>query len=149
MEPLPYAYRNDPDVPAFDDSRPLIIFDGDCVFCSRSMRLVARADRVGRFRMTSAQQPLGQAIYRHLGLPIGRFDTFLALVGGRLYQRSDALIAMARLLPWPWRAGIALRLMPRRLRDSAYDLLARNRYRLFGRKPACGLSDPALRDRLL
>ncbi len=149
VKPAPYAYRDDPDVPAFDDARPLIVFDGDCVFCSRSMRVVARADRAGRFRMASAQQPLGQALYRHLGLPTDRFDTYLVLIEGRFHQRSDALIAMAGLLPWPWRATRLLRLVPRRLRDSGYDLIARHRYRLFGRRPACGLADPALRDRLL
>ena len=148
-EPAPYAYRDDARVPAFDDSRPLIVFDGDCVFCSRSMRLAARADRAGRFRMTAAQQPLGQALCRHIGLPTDRFDTYLALIGGRLHQRSDALIAMAALRPWPWRAGTLLRFVPRRLRDSGYGLIARHRYRLFGREAACGLADPALRDRLL
>lgn len=149
MEPAPYAYRDDPGVPAFDDSRPLIVFDGDCVFCSCSMRLVARADQTGRFRMTPAQQPLGQALYRYICLPTDRFDTYLVLIDGRIYRRTDALIAMAALLPWPWRAAGALRLVPRRLRDAGYDLLARNRYRLFGRKIPCGLADPALRDRLL
>ena len=147
--PAPYAYRGDPEVPAFDDSRPLIVFDGDCVFCSRSMRLVARADRAGRFRMAPAQQPLGQALYRHIGLPTDRFDTYLVLIEGRLHQRSDALIAMAALLPWPWRAARLLRLVPRRLRDAGYGLIARHRYRLFGRRPACGLADPALSGRLL
>lgn len=149
MEPRPYAYRDDPGVPEFDDSRPLIVFDGDCVFCSRSMRLVVRADRAGHFRMTSAQQPLGQALYRYSGLPTDFVDTYLVLFRGRMHQRTDAVIAMARLLPWPWRAAKLLALLPRRLRDAGYDLVARNRYRLFGREPACGLADPALRDRLL
>jgi predicted DCC family thiol-disulfide oxidoreductase YuxK len=149
MESVPFTYRDDPDVPAFDDSRPLIVFDGDCVFCSRSMRLVARADRRRRFRMTSAQQPLGQALYRHIGLPNDRFDTYLVLIDGWIFRRTDALIAMAGLLPWPYRAAELLRFVPRRLRDAGYDLLAGNRYRLFGRKVACGLADPALRGRLL
>lgn len=147
--PPPYAYRDDPLVPAFDDARPLVVFDGDCVLCLRSMRLLARADRNGVFRMTAAQQPVGQGLYAHLGLPTGRFDTYLVLAGGRIHQRSDAVLAIASLLPWPWRAATLLRLVPRRLRDAAYDLVARNRYRLFGRRTACGLADPALKDRLL
>jgi predicted DCC family thiol-disulfide oxidoreductase YuxK len=136
-------------VPAFEDGRPLVVFDGDCVLCSRSMRLLARADRRQLFRMTPAQQPLGQGLYAHLGLPTDRYDTYLVLVGGHIHQRSDAIIAIARLLPWPWRIGSVLALVPRRLRDAIYDLVARNRYRLFGRRPACGLADPALSDRLL
>ena len=136
-------------MPAFEDGRPLVVFDGDCVLCSRSMRLLARADRRQLFRMTPAQQPLGQGLYAHLGLPTDRYDTYLVLVGGHIHQRSDAIIAIVRLLPWPWRIGSVLALVPRRLRDAAYDLVARNRYRLFGRRPACGLADPALSDRLL
>jgi predicted DCC family thiol-disulfide oxidoreductase YuxK len=145
----PYDYRLDPLVPAFDDSAPLVVFDSDCVFCSRSMRLLASADRHRLFRLVSAQQPVGQALYAHLGLPTDRFDTYLALVEGRIYRRSDAVIAIARLLPWPWRAAVWLRVLPRPIRDGAYDLVARHRYRLFGRQRACGLADPILAERLL
>ena len=142
-----YGYRADAGVPAFDDSQPLIVFDGDCVFCSRSMRLVARFDRARQFRMVGAQQPLGQALYRHLGLPTDHFDTYLVVADGRIAQRSDALIAMARRLPWPWRALAAMRLVPRPLRDAAYGVVARHRYRIFGRRTACGLADPELAGR--
>lgn len=145
-EPQAFAWRSDPRVPAFDDSRPLVVFDGDCVLCSRSMRLLARIDR-GRLRMVGAQQPLGQALYAHLGLPTDRFETYLVLTRGRIFQRSDALVAMAGELPWPWRAGKALRLVPRRWRDAGYGWVARRRYRLFGRREACGLADPRLKDR--
>ena len=142
--PATFAYRDDPCVPAFDE--PLIVFDGDCVLCSRSMRLIARLDR-GRFRMVGAQAPLGQALYAHLGLPTDRFETYLVVVDGRILQRSDALVAMAGQLPRPWRAAGLIRFVPRRLRDAAYDLIARHRYRLFGRRTACGLDDPRLRGR--
>ena len=144
-----YSYREDPEVPPFDDDRPIVVFDGDCVFCSRSMRVLARLDQARLFRMTPAQGKLGAALYRHAGLPNDHYDTFLLLLGGRLYGKSDAIVAIAERLPWPWRAGFLLKLVPRSARDSAYSVLAKNRYRIFGRREACGLAMPELADRLL
>ncbi|WP_299322746.1 thiol-disulfide oxidoreductase DCC family protein [Parasphingopyxis sp.] len=144
-----YGWRTDPAVPDFDDSQPLIVFDGDCVLCSRSMRLILRFDRARRFRLTPAQGEIGQALYRHLGLPTDAFETYLLIADGRIYQRSTAVAQIARRLGWPWKAGAALAIIPRPVRDALYNLVARHRYRLFGRKAACGIADPALRDRML
>jgi predicted DCC family thiol-disulfide oxidoreductase YuxK len=144
-----YRWRDDPGVREFDDTQPLVVFDGDCVFCSRSMRLVARMDRRGRIRMTPAQGALGQSLYRHAALATDRFDTYLVLAEGRMFKRSDALVALAEQLPYPWRALRILAIVPRSLRDAAYGLLARHRYRLFGRREGCGLADPALARRLI
>jgi predicted DCC family thiol-disulfide oxidoreductase YuxK len=62
---------------------------------------------------------------------------------------SDAVIAIWRGLGWPWRLAALARLVPRALRDPVYRWVARNRYRLFGRRRTCWLPDPSLRDRLL
>lgn len=141
---LLFRWRSDPSVPDFDDSQPLIVFDGDCVFCSRSMRIVSWMDRRRRIRLTPAQGAFGQALYRHAGLPTDRFETFVVLADGRIFQRSDAVVALARQLPHPWRLLRLLSIVPRGLRDWAYGLLARHRYQLFGRRQACGLADPEL-----
>ncbi len=149
MEQGAYGYRDDPAVPTFDDSRGLVVFDGECILCSRSTRLLVRLDRKGRFRLTTAQGPLGQALYRHAGLPVDRFETFLVVIGGRIHAKSDAIVAMAGELPWPARAGTMLRLIPRTLRDALYSAVARHRYRLFGRTTLCGLVSREMRDRLV
>ena len=67
---IPYSYRADPAVPAFDDSRPLYVFDGECVLCSRGAAWLMRHDPAGRVRFTSAQGALGRALYAHYGLPV-------------------------------------------------------------------------------
>ena len=149
MQSTPYSYRHDPDVPPFDDERALVVFDGDCVLCSRSMRLLARFDSRREFQLTTAQGPIGQALYRHAGLPTDHFDTYLAIIEGRILSKSDAIIAIARLLPWPGRSGMLLRILPRPLRDGAYLFVAGRRYRLFGRMRYCGLLSPDMRDRLI
>jgi predicted DCC family thiol-disulfide oxidoreductase YuxK len=127
----------------------LIVFDGECVLCSANARFVLSRDRRRRFRLTTAQGPLGQALYRHFGLAQPDFGTMLVLVQGRLLTESDAAIAIADGLGFPWRAAVLARLLPRALSDGAYRLLARNRFRLFGRREACWVPRPEDRDRIL
>jgi predicted DCC family thiol-disulfide oxidoreductase YuxK len=145
----PFSYRDDPAVPAFPDDKPIIIFDGHCVFCSGWARLVLRWDRRGVFRLAPAQTPLGEALYRHYGLDPADYETNILLEGGVARFKADGTIRMATLLGWPWRVAGAARLLPRGLIDAAYDLVARNRMRIFGRSAVCYRPDPAMRDRVL
>ncbi|WP_243455732.1 thiol-disulfide oxidoreductase DCC family protein [Sphingosinicella sp. BN140058] len=144
-----YSWRDDPRVPAFPDDRPLIVFDGLCVLCSANAQFVLRHDRQRRFRLTIAQGPIGEALYRHFGLVKGDYETLLVLDRGRLLTHSDAAIAIARQLGWPWRAATVARLVPRPLRDRLYLLIARNRYRLFGRRETCWMPSDKDRARIL
>jgi predicted DCC family thiol-disulfide oxidoreductase YuxK len=129
--------------------KPLIVFDGMCVLCSANARFVLRHDRRRRFRLTTAQGPLGEALYRHFGLSTGDYETMLVVDKGRLLTESEAAIAIARGLGWPWKAAAAARIVPRRVRDALYRLVARNRFRLFGRRETCWAPSPADADRIL
>jgi predicted DCC family thiol-disulfide oxidoreductase YuxK len=143
----PYSYRTDPAVPAFDDSRPLFVFDGVCVLCSGGASWIMRRDPDARIAFTPAQGTIGQGLYRHYGLAID--DTYLFLVGGRAYGLSEGYFQVARVLGGGWRAAAILRAFPRPLRDAAYRLVARNRYRWFGKAGHCELLSPEQRARLL
>ncbi|MEC9342414.1 MAG: DCC1-like thiol-disulfide oxidoreductase family protein [Pseudomonadota bacterium] len=137
MPRAPYSYREDPAVPAFADDRPVAIFDGMCVFCSRGARLLMRIDRNRKFRFMAAQSPPGEALFRHYGLVGDDYETMILLEGGRLWQKSDASIRILRGLGLPWSILSVFGWLPRALRDRAYDTLARNRYRWFGRRETC------------
>jgi salicylate hydroxylase len=145
----PWSWRVDPAVPPFPDHDPLIVFDGECVLCSANARFVLAHDHRRRFRLTAAQSPLGEALYRHFGLAKGDYETLLVLEGGRLLTESDAVMAIGRGLGWPWRAAGAAKVVPAFLRNRLYRLIARNRYRLFGRRETCWMPNPADRDRVL
>ncbi|HYJ81634.1 MAG TPA: DCC1-like thiol-disulfide oxidoreductase family protein, partial [Allosphingosinicella sp.] len=95
------------------------------------------------------QGPLGAALYRHFGLRADEEGTILLLDGGRLLTDSDAALAIAAGLGWPWRAAAAFRILPRGLRDPVYRWVARNRFRWFGRRDTCWLPGPADGDRIL
>lgn len=145
----PYSYRTDPAVPPFPDDKPLILFDGVCGLCSASARFVLRHDRRGQFRLAAAQSPLGRALFRHYGFDPEAMETVLVVAEGRAYAKTDAaLLVLARLGP-PWSAARAAQLLPRALADRLYDRLARNRYRVLGRRDRCMVPRPEWRERFI
>ena len=144
-----YDWRTDPAVPRFEDTSPLIVYDGVCILCSRGMRAIARSDVDGKIHFASAQSPLGQALFGHYRLDPQEFDTVLLLSGGRAFGKLDVAHELARLLGGCWRMFGVFSLLPRGMQDLAYDLIAKNRYRLFGRTEICMLPDPSFRARVI
>lgn len=148
-------WRPLPDAPALTATlaaareRPLIVFDGECVVCSHGAAFVLRHDRRRRFALTTAQSATGQALYGALGLSSGLEGTMLLIERDTVATESDAILAVATGLGWPWRAAAIVRLLPAALRDRAYAFIARNRFRWFGRRETCWLASPGDRDRIL
>ena len=134
--------------PAPDEPDGLILFDGVCVFCSRWVRFVLRLDRERRFRFLPIQSERGRTLAVRHGINPDAPETNAVVSGGRIFFKSDAaLVVLGRL---PATAPLAaLRLAPRALRDPVYDLIARNRYRIFGRTDQCMVPEPADRNRFL
>ena len=145
----PYSYRDDPQVPSFPDDRPIFIFDAQCVLCSRWVDLVLRYDRAGRYRLLSAQSALGRALYVHYGLDPENYETNILLIDGVALIKAEGSIRLAVGLGLPWSVTGILRVLPRRLADTFYDWVARNRFRLFGRRETCYLPSTVDRDRFI
>ena len=120
-----------------------ILFDGVCVLCSHWARFVIKRDPAARLRFLAIQQPHGLALARRLGIDTELPETNAVIVGGYVYFKSDAAIEVLSRLPrWSWVR--AARLVPKLLRDAVYDLVARNRYRWFGRTESCLMPTPEL-----
>ena len=147
--PAPHSYRGDPAVPPFADDRPVIIFDGECVACSGSARFVLRHDKRRRYRFLAAQTPLGRALYGHYGLHAQDYETMILIADGSAVFKSEAVIRIAEGLGFPWSMAAALRILPLRWRDRLYDVLARNRLRILGRRESCYLPTPTEADRFI
>jgi predicted DCC family thiol-disulfide oxidoreductase YuxK len=143
----PASYRESPAVPAFDDGRALFVFDGVCVLCSGSASWLMRNDREARVNLAPAQGPLGQALYAHYG--IGMNDSYLLIADGRAFTASRGYLELCRILGGRWRILRVAAIVPEPLRDWLYALIARNRYRWFGKADYCALLTPAQRGRLL
>jgi predicted DCC family thiol-disulfide oxidoreductase YuxK len=130
-------------------THPIIVFDAECLLCSANAQFVLDRDRRGRFLLASMQGEAGSALYRRFGIDPADPDTLIVVEGDRVRRDSDAILAIWAGLGWPWRAGAMFRLVPRLLRDPVYRWVARNRYRLFGKRDTCWLPNPAFRDRML
>ncbi|MEP4197654.1 MAG: DCC1-like thiol-disulfide oxidoreductase family protein [Aliishimia sp.] len=128
--------------------RDVIVFDGECVLCSGFFQFMLARDK-GRFDFVIAQSDLGASLYAALDLPQTEFETNLVIVNGQIYQRLDAFAAAMRAIGWPWAVLGALRWLPSMLKDPAYHLIARNRYRLFGRYEICMMPSPEVQNRFL
>lgn len=132
-----------------DRDRPIIVFDAECVLCSANAQFVLRYDRREHFRLASMQGTAGTALYRQFGIDPADPETLIVVSGDQALRDSAAVFAIWSGLGWPWRALTILRAVPRGLRDPLYRLIARNRYRIFGKRQTCWIPKPEYADRVL
>ncbi len=115
----------------------IVVYDAQCLLCSRWVRFLLKHDRREVFRFASIQGRNGQALLAKAGLQVDGLQTLLLVEGDRAWQHTAAILRVLHALGWPWRAAWLGWLVPARLRDAAYRLIARNRYRIFGRSQVC------------
>jgi predicted DCC family thiol-disulfide oxidoreductase YuxK len=121
----------------------VILFDGVCVLCSRWARFVIERDPEASFRFVAVQEPYGRTLAERLGIDVAFPETNAVILGGTAYFKSDAAIEVLSRLPFWWWVRLG-RIVPKRLRDAGYDLIARNRYHWFGRTETCLVPSPDL-----
>jgi predicted DCC family thiol-disulfide oxidoreductase YuxK len=117
----------------------IILFDGACNLCSGAVRFVIARDPHARCRFASLQSSAASATP----------STIVVIEGGRALERSDAVLAIARRMRFPWPVLGVFGVLPRGLRDVLYGFVARNRYRWFGRAEACMAPRAELQERFL
>lgn len=133
-------------------AQPVLLYDGLCGFCDGAVRFILTRDPAGRMRFAPLHGEFArQVLKEHPSLR--EIDSLILVHAGDQAPsplvRSDAVLAIAGYLGWPWRAAVPLRLVPRVIRDRAYDLFARHRHRLFGRYDRCPLPAPHVRARFI
>lgn len=144
-----FSYRSDPAIPAFPDDRPIVVFDGACVLCSRMLRFLLKYDPKRRLRFLPAQTPLGAALYAHYGKAPADYETHMLIEDGLAFYKSEAAIRMLTHLGAPWSLATLGRILPASWRDAFYDLIARNRLRWFGARDVCYRPAPEDAERFL
>jgi predicted DCC family thiol-disulfide oxidoreductase YuxK len=131
---------------------PVLLYDGACGFCNKSVQLVLGRDRRGLMRFAALQSDYGQTVIeRHPELRGIDSAVYVERTPGgeRVHTRSDAALKVAAYLGGFWNIFLAARILPRPFRDYCYDLFARNRYRFFGKYDSCMLPPPEVRARFL
>jgi predicted DCC family thiol-disulfide oxidoreductase YuxK len=126
----------------------VILFDGVCVFCSRWVRFIVARDTASRFRFTPIQSAYGARLAQALDINPHDPDTNAVVHGSVAYFKSDGALTVLSCLPgWSWVR--VLFAVPRPLRNGVYNVVAKNRYRIFGKYDACIVPDAELRARVL
>lgn len=123
----------------------IILFDGVCNLCNSSVDFIVRRDKRGIFKFASLQSELGQAILKENHLPADDFQSVLLVQNGKIYQKSMAALMIARQLSGLWFLMYGFVIIPAFLRNWIYNLIAQNRYKLFGKKESCRM--PTLEER--
>ncbi len=136
-------------------SHPILLYDGVCGLCNRFVQFILRRDRNAVFRFASLQSALAATILARHGASLTALDTVYVAVNHEfpdeyLLSRSDAAIFVLKQLPGLGRsAAVLMQCMPKFLRDAAYNVIARNRYAIFGRSQVCPLPRDQDRPRFL
>jgi predicted DCC family thiol-disulfide oxidoreductase YuxK len=131
------------------DNRPVILFDGVCNLCNAGVQSIIKKDKKRQFRFASLQGETGQAFLRQFNLPVNDLNSFVLIEGNKAYIKSTAALRIAKLTGGFWKILYGLIIVPRFIRDAVYNLIARNRYRWFGKRNECMIPTPELKDRFL
>lgn len=127
----------------------IILFDGVCNLCNGAVQYVIKRDRNKRFKFASLQSEVGKQILVKSGLPEDHLKSFVYIQGNHIYTRSDAALRVAQQLGGAVKLLYGFIIVPKFIRDLVYDLIARNRYKLFGKKDECMLPSPELKRRFI
>ncbi|MBO9596187.1 MAG: DUF393 domain-containing protein [Niabella sp.] len=115
---------------------PVILFDGVCNLCNRTVLFIIKHDPKDRFRFAALQSPAGIQLVQQYSIP-QTYGSVVLIENGRAYLRSTAALRIARRLNGIWPLFYIFLLVPVFLRDRLYNWVARNRYRWFGRAVQC------------
>lgn len=134
--------------------RHLLLFDGDCGLCEWLVQFVLARDPAGIFHFASLASPEGRSIVTRHGGDADDVSTVYVIADYRTPEarpltKSRAALFVSRALGWPWRAATLLGVLPTRLLNRLYDVVARNRYRMFGRREECLMPRPEWQDRFI
>lgn len=123
----------------------IVLFDGVCNLCNQSVDFIVQRDGKNVFKFASLQSDFAKKLLKHFPIDAEKLDSVLLLKHGKLYQKSSAALQIARQLSGGWKLMYGFIIIPKFLRDFVYTIIAKNRYRWFGKKETCRL--PTLEER--
>ena len=127
----------------------IILFDGICNLCSASVQFIIRRDSRNVFRFASLQSTTGQRLLEQFSLEKSQLHSIILIKKGKLFQRSNAALEIAKELGGVWSIFYGFKMFPLFFRDAIYNWISRNRYKFFGKKNECWLPTPELKSRFI
>lgn len=127
----------------------LIIFDGICNFCNASINFIIRRDPNAKFTFGTVQSAIGTRLLRDLHIDPANPTTFVLIQDGEVFLKSNAALEISKHLTGAWPIISYLRFIPESIRDSIYNLIARNRYKIMGKRNSCMIPTAEIRTRFI
>ncbi len=127
----------------------IILFDGVCNFCNFWVNFIIYRDKDDIFKFAALQSEAGQKLLQEYKLNVSDFDTFVLIVNDKHFTKSTAALKISKNLKSFVKLLYPLIILPRPIRDFFYDLIAKNRYKFFGRRDICRIPTEEERDKFL
>ena len=132
-----------------ENNESIILFDGVCNLCSGFVQFVLRYEKTTDIKFASLQSQIGNSIIKNYQVSQKGLESIVFIENNKAYEKSDAVLRISKYLKFPLSLISAFIILPRFIRDSVYDLVAANRYRLFGKKEVCWLPQPQWKKRFI
>lgn len=126
----------------------IILFDGECNLCNSSVQFILKRDRIGYFQFASLQGEVGTKLLQQYDLQLD-LNSFFLIEDGRFYSKSSAALRVCKHLDGAWKIFSIFLVVPSPIRDFFYKLIAKNRYKWFGKQESCMIPTPEIRNRFL
>lgn len=126
----------------------IVLFDGDCNFCDKSVQFIIKRDPRNVFTFASQQSETGKILLKLYDIP-DYIDSMVLIENSKVHLKSSAALHIAKQLNGLWKFAYLFMIVPRPIRDFVYDKFAENRYKWFGKKQVCTIPSPEMRKRFL
>ncbi|MEJ1517465.1 thiol-disulfide oxidoreductase DCC family protein [Bacillus cereus] len=126
----------------------IVLFDGECNVCDRSVQFIIKRDPIGLFKFASLQSDIGKELLNKYNAP-NDLSSLVLIENNNCYLKSSAALRVTKNLKGAWKLLYLLLVVPKPLRDYFYSIMAKNRYKWFGKKDSCMLPSPEVRKRFL
>jgi len=130
-------------------NQDVLLFDGVCNLCNSSINLIIDHDPKGHFKFAALQSEFGQQKLKELGYDQESFDSLVLLSEGEVYKKSSAALRIARKLTGLYPLLYIFIIVPPFIRHGVYNIIAKNRYKWWGKRDSCRMPTPELRARFV
>ncbi|MBS1919408.1 MAG: thiol-disulfide oxidoreductase DCC family protein [Bacteroidetes bacterium] len=131
------------------ENKSILLFDGVCNLCNHSVQFIIKRDKKKRFLFASLQGKTGQELFSKFNLPLNGFNSFVLIENEKAYTRSTGALKVCKKLKGGWRLLYAFIIVPKFIRDGVYNLIAKKRYKWFGKREKCMVPTQELKERFL
>ena len=131
------------------ENNSIILFDGVCNLCNNSVQFIIKRDKKKRFLFTSLQSDAARDILLQFQLKNSEMDSIIFIENGKIYQKSNAILKIVKHLNGIWKISYGFIIIPKFIRDYVYIIIAKNRYRWFGKREVCMIPTKELQMRFL